>query len=192
MKEIWKKIDKYSDYEVSNLGNVKSLERTVVRKNGRKHHVKSKILKQYCDKTGYMIVCLPDYSFPRKERNFRVHRLVASSFIPNPKNKPQVNHKDGNKKNNIVDNLEWCTNGENQIHAFRLGLKHNKVVSGYDNKMSKEIIMCDKSGKEIKRFGSIREAERETGIFNPNIRDVAKHKKGHHTAGGYVWEYSHE
>ena len=67
MKEIWKKIDKDSNYEVSNLGNVKSLERTIIRKNGRKHHVKSKILKQYCDKSGYMIVCLPDDSLPRKK-----------------------------------------------------------------------------------------------------------------------------
>lgn len=190
MMEEWKDIEGYEGlYQVSNLGKVKSLSRIIIRSNGRQHTVKEKYIKQFQDKCGYMVAYLCKCG---KKSNCRVHRLVANAFIPNLKNKPQVNHKDGNKTNNNVNNLEWCTNGENQIHAFQYGLNHHTRISGYDNSQSKEIIMCDLQGNEIKRFGSIKEAGRKMKIQDTNIINVAKRKKSCNTAGGYIWRYANE
>ena len=122
--EIWKDIQGYENYyQVSNLGNVKSLRRTIIRKNGRPYTEKEKILRQYEDNKGYMYVCL---CFNGKIKSIKVHRPVANSFIFNENNKPQVNHIDYNKKNNRVENLEWCTNLENYIHAR----KNTNIVNG--------------------------------------------------------------
>jgi hypothetical protein len=190
MEEKWADITGYEGlYQVSNWGKVKSISRTIRRSNGRLHTVKEKYLKLFPDNCGYMVAYLNKSG---KKHNFRVHRLVAKAFIPNLKNKPQVNHKDGNKTNNNVENLEWCTNGENQIHAFQNGLNHHKSLFGCDNPTSKEIIMCDLNGNEIERFGSITEASRTIGIPDTNIITVAKGTKGHKTAGGYVWKYANE
>ena len=112
MKEIWKAIKDYEGkYEVSNLGRVKSLERTS-RLNKK---IKEKILAPREHTGGYLRVQL-------SRKDFYIHRLVAETFIPNPENKSQVNHIDGNKRNNRVDNLEWNTPLENNLHAIRTGL----------------------------------------------------------------------
>lgn len=106
MNEIWKDIPGYENkYQVSNLGNVYSY----------KH---KRILKPYVVRKGYLRVDLFDKNFTRRHQ--KVHRLVATAFIPNPENKPQINHIDGNTGNNVVTNLEWCTNDENQKHAARM------------------------------------------------------------------------
>ena len=106
MEEIWKEIPGYEKkYKVSNLGNVYS----------NKH---KRILKPYKVRKGYLRVDLFGSKFVRKHQ--KVHRLVAMAFIPNPDNKPQINHIDGNPANNCVTNLEWCTNDENQKHAQKL------------------------------------------------------------------------
>lgn len=102
MKEIWKSI--HPDYLVSNLGNVKSLKND-----------KETLLKNGVDKDGYNNVRID-------RRLCKTHRLIATAFIPNPDNKPLINHKDGNKQNNRVSNLEWCTAKENAEHALRIGL----------------------------------------------------------------------
>lgn len=102
MKEIWKDIKEYEGlYQISNLGNVKSLPKMV---GFRKR--KEKILKTYYDKNGYVKVILCKEN---KTRFLSVHRLMAEAFIPNPNNFPQINHKDENKQNNNLENLEWCT-----------------------------------------------------------------------------------
>lgn len=109
MEEIWKDVIGYEDYyQVSNLGNVK-------RKS------KDKKIKPYKGgKNGaYNHVCICENG---NQKSVLLHRIVATAFIPNVENKPQVNHKDGNKKNNAVENLEWVTNKENTIHAFSIGL----------------------------------------------------------------------
>lgn len=132
-KEIWKDIKGYEGlYQVSNLGRIKSLQRYRISKSGTNQNVNEKILKQSCGKTNkYLNVTLAKN---KKNKTFQIHRLAALNFIPNPNNYPQVNHKDGNKQNNCVDNLEWCTCKENINHAWKNGLnhiseKHRKVAS---------------------------------------------------------------
>ena len=112
-QEIWKPISGYDGlYEVSNIGNVRSIKKGI-------------ILKPATNKFGYQIVGL---SKNGKRKEGKVHRLVAKAFIDNPDNKKQVNHKDGNKKNNSVDNLEWVTNQENVIHAFKTGVRKTIAI----------------------------------------------------------------
>ena len=118
MSEIWHPCAGFeTHYEVSNLGNVRSIERFA--NNGHNNGVRklpSKVLKPALGKSGYLLVT---FSVDNTQSSQNVHRLVARAFIPNESNKPQVNHKDGNKQNNCLDNLEWATASENTIHAFR-------------------------------------------------------------------------
>lgn len=102
IKEVWKKIEGYENYEVSSCGNI--------RKNGKT------IIKPEVHHKGYLRV---DLFRDRNRKHMKVHRLVAEAFIPNPENKPQINHKDFNKQNNCIDNLEWVTNSENHDHYMR-------------------------------------------------------------------------
>jgi hypothetical protein len=119
MEEIWKDIKGYEGlYQVSNLGRVKTLKKKY--SEGEKHR------KIRLDRNGYLTVSL---SKNGKQNTMKVHRLVAIAFIVNSENKPFVNHLDGVKNNNIVDNLEWVTASENVKHAFRIGLKNSKTIS---------------------------------------------------------------
>lgn len=112
MKEIWKPVVGYEGcYEVSNLGNVRSVDRVDRKGQPRPGRVR-KLLLNNC---GYLYVGV---SVDDKKANLTVHRLVAKAFIPNPNSKPQVNHIDGDKTNNIVSNLEWSTPSENTVHAY--------------------------------------------------------------------------
>jgi hypothetical protein len=128
---------------------------------------------------GYLRVML--YKGENVKRHFQVHRLVAESFIPNPENKPQVNHINGIKTDNRVENLEWCTNSENQKHAYKNGLKVGC------NKNTKQIFQCDLNGNVIKKWESIMECERQLNIKNQHIVRCAKGKRP--TAGGFKWKY---
>lgn len=110
MVEEWKTIPNYEDYSISNWGNVYS-------------HKRKRILKPTNTTKGYIQVHL---SKNGSVVNAPIHRLVAQNFIDNPDNKPQVNHIDGNKRNNRVDNLEWCINSENQQHALKIGLRKHR------------------------------------------------------------------
>lgn len=142
--EEWKDIEGYEGiYQVSNYGNVKSLARQ--RRNSKGIYMqKEKLLSLTNTSTGYKKVELVKNG---KKKGYKVHRLVAMAFIDNPENKPEVNHIDGNKINNHVDNLEWVTSSENSIHAYKTGLNPNKkelnetvVVAMYINGTSKEDI----------------------------------------------------
>ena len=117
MSEIWAQIDGYEGfYEVSSFGRVRSVERVVRHRHGLAT-MKSRVLKQSISKAGYAYVCL---SKECRGKSCLVHRLVARAFLP-ACDKPEVNHKDFNKSNNCVDNLEWASRSENHIHAMSAG-----------------------------------------------------------------------
>lgn len=120
MQEEWKPVVGYEGlYEVSNFGRIKAFQKTV--NKGKCHRSWDEhFLKYGVDGCGYYRTNLAKNGM---NRTVKVHRLVAEAFIPNPEGKPEVNHVDGNKQNNHVSNLEWCTHGENQNHAYRIGLK---------------------------------------------------------------------
>src|SRR5699024_6100473 len=112
--EIWKDINGYEGiYQVSSLGRVRSLDRTLLNKNNIEYKVKGKIRKISCTGKGYQKIQL---SKEGNSKNFSIHRLVAQAFIPNPENLPIVNHIDGNKTNNHIGNLEWVSSNENMNH----------------------------------------------------------------------------
>ena len=129
MTEIWKDIQGYEGfYQISNLGNVKSLERVIDKGNGILQHRKERIMNKRESVDGYYIAKL---NVNKKSKSIAIHILVARHFIDNPNNYPEVNHKDCNRKNNQVDNLEWCTHQQNVEHSKQLG--HYKTKSGCDN-----------------------------------------------------------
>ena len=155
INEIWKPIKNYeTKYLVSNLGRVKGLDRTKIGKSGKVYPVKGKVLSTGGKSKTYSQVILHNES----ERSYPlIHRLVAEAFIPNPENKPQVNHIDGDKRNNIYNNLEWATGSENQLHAYKTGLQSHQY--GDDRYCSK---LKEVEVKEIKKM--IRNNERTTDI----------------------------
>lgn len=105
--------------KISSDGEIYTMDHVYTRKNGRLDNRKGKLLKPRIDKYGYKTIVLTKNG---TRKSYTVHRLVAMAFIDNPDNKPQVNHIDGNKLNNKADNLEWCSNKENQIHKWKTGL----------------------------------------------------------------------
>ena len=121
MKEKWKVIEGFSKYLISNTGRVKNI-------------VELRDLKFYNCKGYSKIELINDNN---KDKKVFVHRLVALNFIPNPSNKPQVNHIDGDKNNNNIENLEWCTQSENMKHAFKTGLNVPNPLKGEDRHNSK-------------------------------------------------------
>ncbi len=122
MIEQWKSIKDFEDlYEISTFGRVKALKKKVYYIDGRIRNYEEKILKPRIDGRGYYFVTLHGKTIEQ----LRVHRLVSEAFIDNSNNKPCVNHKDSNRLNNRVDNLEWCTYSENTVHGIRAGNINN-------------------------------------------------------------------
>lgn len=167
IQEDWKDIKGYEgSYQVSNLGNVKSL-------------IKNIILSKFDNGKGYKKVNL-------LKKQFYIHRLVALNFIENPLNKPQVNHKDGNKQNNNVENLEWCTSKENINHANINGLSdYTKSLKGKSHSMAKKVFMYDLKGYFVREFDYIRIASETLNICENNISRNCSLEKG--STGGFQW-----
>ena len=170
--DTWKKIPNYENYSVSDSGLVRN------DKTGKVKATKS-------DSKGRNYQHVDLYS-GGKGRSIRVHRLVAQAYIPNPENKPEVNHKDGNPRNNDVRNLEWATKSENMKHAFAIGLaKPNRAMLGRRNPNAGRKgrpVRCIETGEE---FRSIIECEKATGAHHINdcLNGSCK------TSNGYTFEY---
>lgn len=183
MQEIWKDIPGYEGlYQVSNLGRVKSLGRYVKKRYGLMWK-KGKVLSAAKDNKGYLVVVLCDNT---KRQTFKVHRLVAMVFLENRNNKPQINHIDGNKQNNSVFNLEWCTQPENMTHAWNTGLQ--KRTHKKNDLKSIKVVQYSLEMQALNEYPSIMEAERQTGIYNASISACCKGKRKR--AGGYIWKYA--
>lgn len=204
MEEIWKDIyfiengvewDYRGLYQVSNLGQVKSLKRIYY--TGKNHTTvkiqEEHILKYGLNKQNYRQVTL---SKNGKTKNFRINRLVAYMFIENddPINKTQVNHKDENKENNNINNLEWCTPKENCNYGTRNkrmsnNRKHFKNIHmcGVKNSRAKAVAQYDLDGNLIKIYNTFKEVFNELGIKHQGIHKccVKKYK----TSSGFIWRY---
>lgn len=183
MLEIWKDVVGFETlYQVSNLGRVKSLAKEVDN-NGGKQKRKECIVKSRKNRHGYLQLTLSN----NKKYTKTIHRLVAEAFLPNTSNKPQINHINGIKTDNRVENLEWATASENTLHS--VNVLGNKSPRGRYNKFSKPVLQI-KDDKIIAKFECVMEAERQTGINNGNIANCANgHRK---TACGYKWRYENE
>lgn len=187
--EIWKDIIGYEGlYQISNLGNVLSLEKHIDNKKGAIQYRPPKILKQYKNKFGYMRVYLTKNSI---KKMYAVHRLVAIAFIDNPENKPCVNHIDNNRENNHLDNLEWCTYKENSQWAESQGRRiftdeWKQKISA--TRKTKPVVGTDKSGKRL-YFSKVRDVSKEG--FDPKA--VINCCKGRQkSTKGYQWKYATE
>ena len=175
--EKWKDIKGYEgSYRISNYGRVKSISRIILRRNKTIHTISERILKNALVGIVGQKYHGVDLSIKNNTKTLRVHRLVAIAFIPNPERKPEVNHKDGNKLNNHIDNLEWCTSSENQIHSYKNKFQINpKGEKSYASKLSN-------NEADAIRMNYIRERQTITYIANAHsvsrstIRDILNHK----------------
>lgn len=185
--EEFRPIEGYENlYQVSSYGRVYSL-------------ISKKFLKSKKDKDGYLIVGL---SKDGERKFYSIHRIVATTFIENPSNLPQVNHRDENPSNNHLSNLEWCDakynnnygtrtqraiskrkTNQNWIASIR---KHLKAIH---EKKSKTVLQFTKQGEFVAEYHSAHEAERQTKIHNSHISSCCLDKKYHKSARGYVWRF---
>nr|DAM38419.1 MAG TPA: homing endonuclease [Caudoviricetes sp.] len=136
-------------YQVNDGGDVLSIPRVILRRDGSKQRFKGKKLKPFLNEAGYLVVRLSDASNGRREVA-RVHRLVAEAFIPNPNAKPEVNHIDGDKSNPSLSNLEWVTPHENRLHAWNTGLRNRSHLPAYKGEMQANSKLNDASIMEIR------------------------------------------
>ena len=163
MKEQWQILKDYPNYCVSNKGAIKNANT-------------NKVLKQQHRGSQYKFVTIKNTQgkFVCKD----VHRLVAQAFIPNPENKPQVNHKDGNRINNYVSNLEWVSAKENMRHAFDTGLINKETQIKAHQYNARPVVMV-KNGKVVKRFRSLKETARYMNTNPTSIKYVCLFSKTH-------------
>lgn len=178
---MWKQVVGYEDYyEVSDTGEIRSVDRVIVDSTGKSRLLRGKIMKQSESMSrkrigsGYLVVNLHKY---HKSTVYPVHRLVAEAFIKNPNNYPTVNHIDGDKHNNTVDNLEWASYSMNNTHALENQLRLPRGCA---------VVQKTTNGTELIYYNSVSEASRLTGINRSLISHCVNGRI--ETAGGFIWE----
>ena len=160
MKEEWREVVGYEGlYQVSNLGQVRNKKGKIL---------KQQIRKGYCDVGLYK-------NGIKQPKIFKVHRLVAETFIPNPNNFPVINHKDENKQNNKQDNLEWCTQ------------QYNLTYGTINDNKKKRVLQFDSNNNFIREYESVVEASKYCNIYDACIYRSCH---SHYKAGGYFWKYA--
>ena len=187
MEEIWKEIEGYPNYQVSNMGRIKRLSTGYYRQT-------EKILKPQSQNNGYLHIKL---SQKDKTKCILVHRLVAQVFIPNPNNLSQVNHINEDKTDNRVENLEWCDRKYNINYGNGISkrVKTNKENGTYKKigeinykNFSKSILQFSKDNSFIRRWDCIMDVQRELGYDNKQICSCLKNRQK--TAKGFKWAYA--
>lgn len=170
MNEIWKPINGYNgDYEVSNMGRVKSIKR-------------NKMLKPMKKRSGYYAVGLYKDAI---RKYVSLHRVVAFAFLGDPpEGKDQINHKDGDKSNNCVNNLEWCNQSENLAHSFRIGLRDHNMERLIETNR-RPVKQYDMKNNLIQEWDSMSEAARTLNLDVSNICNCCKGLIK--STGGYIW-----
>lgn len=177
-QEIWKTYPDYPFIQANQFGEIRTIDRYVPSRNGSKRLVKGRVLKQQLGNSGYMYV---QFSVDGKKVRLSVHRVVATSHLPNPDNLQEVNHIDCDPTNNRRENLEWCTHQENVAYCVKLGHHVN-------NNPGQPVIAVDLNSFKVFWFESQMEAARQLGVWAESINRVIKGKR--HKAGGCWFCYA--
>ena len=183
--EQWENVPGYENlYSLSNYGRLKHLPYSLYGLNKERVDIGEKIRKPNLMRTGYYAYELWKEN---KRKVYLLHRLLAIIFIPNPLMLPQINHIDGNKQNDNLSNLEWCTPRENIIHAINvLGVANGRNYKyGKEHYRAKPVCAVNEFGEIIMQFDCMQDAYRQTGIRESGISSCVRGKQK--TAGGFIW-----
>lgn len=172
---VWKQYPKYPFIEANQFGEIRTVDRYVTRKDGSKRLIKGHVLKQHPNKKGYLQVGV---RVNGKKVTLRVHRIIASCFLPNPDNLPQVNHKDCDKTNNNVSNLEWCTNEYNIAYKEKYGKSAAEVLG-------RSVLAVNLKNREVSFFKTQSEAARQLKVNVGNINHIVRKRGRLKTTGGF-------
>lgn len=182
MNEIWKDIEGYEGlYQVSNMGNIKSL----CRYDANNHLLKERLLKPDKTKFGYYQITLSKNGITKR---YTIHKLVCLAFLPNPDNKPCIDHINTDRTDNRVENLRWCTYKENMNNPITT----KKIGKANTRTHKKAILQLTVNGDVIYKWDSATDVEKKLGISKVSICACLKHKPHCNTAGGYRWQYLDE
>lgn len=172
---IWKQYPEFNFIEVNYFGEVRTVNRTVTCKNGRKIFVKGRALKQQLNNKGYLYV---EFRVKGKKVRLFVHRMVAITFLPNPNGYPEVNHKDNNPKNNAISNLEWCTRKYNNDYKKNFGTTSAEVLGS-------PVVAFDLKNSKIYHFRTQMEAGRKLKIPSKDVNNALRGRQK--TAHGFLF-----
>ena len=187
-QEIWKPVVGFEGYyEVSNLGRVRSVDRIIVYSTGVKTPYKGRIITPIVTQA-YLQVNL---QINQRRKTSYVHRLVAEAFIPNPHSKKHVDHINGNKFDNRVENLRWATPRENQLNPVTVS-RYREGMAKREDKNVKRVCQYDLDMNLVNTFCSIADASRQTGTNASSIAGCCRNRRYKLTAGGYIWRYADE
>lgn len=188
MEDKWYQVPGYEGlYEFSMPNKIKSLERTIGHRFGGQRKYKGCMVVPLKDGHGYLRVIIAKDGV---KRYFSLHRMIAMIFIPNPENKPCVNHINGNVLDNSIENLEWVTHSENNQHAFDIGLRKAPWAgkTGKLNPSSIRVSQFSLDGELIRIFDSFADIKRDIGFSTQYIRNVCRGKL--EKANGFKWKYT--